>query len=506
MFRSLPLIVLTLVLCSACQTPGVKDVQSWVGAGEPEGRFIDQFKEPASGDAALSPDTQAATPGEEVSAGKEEPKSPTISIPEKALTGQRLSIGVARNKNIEAYLNSVLKKLQQAWPRESVSSYVFLRPSPEFNAYSTDQAIFVDYGLLRALESEDEVAALLAHEYSHILLGHQSLQSWSSMIGFAVEAYQTSTAVQYQTSGNTDNLIKNAVLGTAADKLGQEAFIPVFSRENEEEADALGTDLLLAAHYSPMGMVHMLQRLTSWEALLEQRKEEARKAAEEEKAKDGKREFSMDKLFADLGKATDKIGRRHYAATERLQTVKSYVRANYAQTPRNALLTAPYQVVFASSVTKRYFSGLDDMENAKKKLLAGQQKDALKLIRSHRCTALTEAVPYIRSLACRIATANGKPMLKALQADCQRDDTLLAEYKDLMARYEPKAPDKALTVADTAYESLDKTEVLLPDLIRLNRKVGDEGKTLAYFLTCKTSGNSELVALCQENLDTKKEK
>ncbi|OIQ49630.1 Metalloprotease LoiP precursor [Pseudodesulfovibrio hydrargyri] len=507
MLRTLPLIILVLILSFGCKTPELTNPKSWVGMDEPDTPFIDQFRNPAPEPCEADPETGPATVAAKAPDVEEGAPAPTIAIPEKALAGQRLTIGVARNEAIEAYLNSVLEKLQRAWPGEPVPSYVFLRPSPEFGSFAADHAVFVDYGLLRTLESEDEVAALLAHEYSHVLLGHQSLQSWSSLLGVAVDLYQTTASVKYRTSGDQDNLLKDAALSIAADKLGQNALIPVFSRDNEEDADSLGTDLLILSGYSPMGMVNLLQRVADWEDRQEQLKEEIRKAEEEARkaAKDGKDELSMDKLFADLGKATNKIGRKHYAAKDRESAVKQYVRTHYAGRPRNALLTEPYQAVFGSGKVAQYFNGLDDMDNAKLAAISGKPKDALALIRGKRCRTLIQDVPYVRYLDRDIAARNKKLKLKTLEADCQRDDTLLLEYRLLMIQYEAKAPKEALAVADTAYASLDKPELLLPDLIRLNKKLGNESQSLGYLVTCKGSGDSGLISSCQENLNTEKE-
>jgi Zn-dependent protease with chaperone function len=503
MLRSLSLIILVLVLSFGCKTPELSNPQSWVGMDEPDGPFIDRFRNPEPEACETVPETDAVQAQGTV---EEKTPAPTIVIPEKALTGQRLTIGVARNEAVEAYLNSVLKKLQQAWPGEPVPSYVFLRPAPEFNSFATDQAVFVDYGLLRSLESEDEIAALLAHEYSHVLLGHQALQNWSTLLGIAVDLYQTTASVKYRTSGNQDNLIKDAALSIAADKVGQQAFIPVFSRENEEDADSLGTDLLILSGYSPMGMVNLLQRVADWEDRQKQAEEEVRKAEEEAKkaANGGKSEFSMDKLFTDLGKAADKIGRKHYPARDREAAVKQYVRTYYAGRPRNALQAEPYQAVFRSRKVAHYFSGLDDMDNAKRASLSGQPKDAMHLIRTRRCQRLIDDVPYVRCLDRKIAQENNKLKLATLEADCRRDDILLDEYQRLMTAYEEKKPEAALTVADAAYESLGKSAVLLPDLIRLNKMLGNDAQSLGYLVTCKASGNAGLISLCQESLDTQK--
>lgn len=87
---------------------------------------------------------------------------------------------------LQAYLQRIVVRLAKGWPGEApalqvriVDSYAF---GPSADPYGN---VFVPLGMLDNVESEDEIAAMLGHEMSHVLLRHhdrlaafQSRKSW----------------------------------------------------------------------------------------------------------------------------------------------------------------------------------------------------------------------------------------------------------------------------------------------------------------------------------------
>lgn len=75
-----------------------------------------------------------------------------------------------------AHLNGVRDQLLQASDLPAVPGQVYVCAGDEFHGYTTPgSSIYLNIlnmGLLRCLENEDEVAAVLAHELPHSLLGH----------------------------------------------------------------------------------------------------------------------------------------------------------------------------------------------------------------------------------------------------------------------------------------------------------------------------------------------
>lgn len=92
-----------------------------------------------------------------------------------------LSYKLKRNSQTEAYLNSIAQTLINNFGADEVYNgyHVAILDSNEINAFATPAGhILVTKGLIKAAGSEDALAAVIAHELSHIQLGHplQSIQ------------------------------------------------------------------------------------------------------------------------------------------------------------------------------------------------------------------------------------------------------------------------------------------------------------------------------------------
>jgi len=110
--------------------------------------------------------------------------------------------------------------------------------------------IFVTRGMLEKLQSEAQLAAVLAHETVHVVARDVS-NMMSKQIGIALLL----TAVPSEKT-------PQGVL-TAAD-LARQIISLKFSRDDERDADLGGLDYMVAAGYDPYGMVetmHMLEKL-----------------------------------------------------------------------------------------------------------------------------------------------------------------------------------------------------------------------------------------------------
>ncbi|KAF8057924.1 oma1 [Scenedesmus sp. PABB004] len=119
--------------------------------------------------------------------------------------------------------------------------------SPDINAFvAPGGKVVVFTGLLQLVRSEDELAAVLAHETGHVLARHHAERlSQLNVTGLA-------------------NLLVRALLGVtipgALVVLG--IFLP-YSRAAEYEADAIGIRLLARACYDPQANVTMLAKLNA---------------------------------------------------------------------------------------------------------------------------------------------------------------------------------------------------------------------------------------------------
>jgi len=115
--------------------------------------------------------------------------------------------------------------------------------SDERNAVAVPSGfIFITRGLLGVIRSEDELAAVLAHEIAHHELRHNMLDA------AAGKAFK----------------VMNAVFGEDAQNGGQslmETMAVGYNKRHELEADRRGIELLALAGYQPHALVRVLDRL-----------------------------------------------------------------------------------------------------------------------------------------------------------------------------------------------------------------------------------------------------
>lgn len=196
---------------------------------------------------------------------------------ERDLFEKRIAYGLVYLPSFSAYANEVLDKLKVASGVTEIPGKVLIAANDQLDAGSSaDGNITVSLGYIRSLKSEDEFAALLAHELAHVLLRHHdsnfvgrtqkqlALLLNSAMVvrnafdkatGNAVSA--SLSASQRKTVGKMELMIK----------LNDRALHPAWKRGQEYEADRLGMDLVIKAGYSYTGgMLPWLEMVGSWEA------------------------------------------------------------------------------------------------------------------------------------------------------------------------------------------------------------------------------------------------
>ena len=116
------------------------------------------------------------------------------------------------------------------------------------NAFATPGGfVLVTAGLVRSLESEDELAFVLAHEIAHVLQRHHYRVIVKQRL--AEKAMKSVQAA----SGST----QNAALSQASAQL----FARGLDKSSEYEADRIGVELMTEAGYDPAAAISVLERL-----------------------------------------------------------------------------------------------------------------------------------------------------------------------------------------------------------------------------------------------------
>ncbi len=158
-----------------------------------------------------------------------------------------------------SYLNLLGQSLALVSDRpETFGGYHFLvLDSAEINAFAAPGGlIFVSRGLLRCADSEDGVAAILAHEIAHVAKQHGLKAIKTARFKDAGLAIGMAAVEEY---GSADLAKVTAAFSGTIDDITSTLVNSGYSRSAEKEADLAAVDILKRAGYDPNALVRMLE-------------------------------------------------------------------------------------------------------------------------------------------------------------------------------------------------------------------------------------------------------
>ena len=200
----------------------------------------DTFENPVTG----RTQRVALSPKEEIALGLN-------SVPEM----QRQFGGLHSDSVLQRKITLIGQRLVQVNPGVNQSPYYFqfhlLADDPTVNAFALPGGqIFITYGLLKLLGTDDEIAAVLAHEIVHVVGRHSNEQMAKAQL--------------------SQNLV-GAVIMAGGDDYGRAAgqvaqFVSQltntsYGRNDELESDRLGVRVMKNAGYKPEAMIHVMEIL-----------------------------------------------------------------------------------------------------------------------------------------------------------------------------------------------------------------------------------------------------
>lgn len=160
---------------------------------------------------------------------------------------------------LTAYLNQLgYKLLAQRDDPDQTKYTFFLVNDKSVNAFALPGGfIGVNYGLVKDTDSEDELAAVMAHEISHVTQRHfQRAYDVGKHSELPVIA-AIIAAIVLGAKGNAD--VGQAAIATAAGATAQHHIN--FTRHNEEEADRIGIHLMSKAGFNPEKMADFFEKM-----------------------------------------------------------------------------------------------------------------------------------------------------------------------------------------------------------------------------------------------------
>jgi hypothetical protein len=193
-----------------------------------------------------------------------EPHDNSYSIEQDVQLGQEAAAEVRRqypllnDEQIDSYVDRVGRDLVDAIPSDLQHPefrYTFdVVNLKEINAFALPGGpMFLNRGMLDAARTDGEVAGVMAHELSHVILRHGTAQATKG------QKFQIGSVI-----GQIAGAIVGGRTGSVISQGSQFALGATFlkySREYEREADLMGAQLMARAGYDPRQMADMFRTI-----------------------------------------------------------------------------------------------------------------------------------------------------------------------------------------------------------------------------------------------------
>jgi predicted Zn-dependent protease len=157
------------------------------------------------------------------------------------------------------YVRQVGQKISRNIPNQPFTYRFYVIKEEVYNAFAIPAGrIFINSGLLAAMDNEEELAGILAHEMAHVACRHISQQiDRSAKVNLATMAGVVAGIFLGAATGDP-TAMQAMTVGSAA--AGQSATL-AYSREDESQADQIGLGYLYKSGYSGRGMLTVLKKI-----------------------------------------------------------------------------------------------------------------------------------------------------------------------------------------------------------------------------------------------------
>lgn len=411
--------------------------------------------------------------------------------------------GLVREPKTEEYLNEILRKLLVANGMGELAPKVYLHGDPGAQALtSPDGGIFINYGLTHALQTETEVAFLVAHELSHFLLQHHS-SDWfvdtQSRMLTGMETLRMIGSSLAEKLGQDDSKLgkkmQQAVLiGSIIYDVSDNVMFSAWGREQEEEADRLGIDLMVGAGYYPYDAEGVMDIMAQQEALEKANSDKSKnltntrtaQATGLEQEDIGSNPF-IAQMASDLGSMIGELSSDHYSAADRSDNIFEYNEKHYSEAPYGLVTATPW-VADANHplnmVARNYKSSADALELLADGELSKAERQARKGVSGLTSNHAFPRVAFQRVRRAQNQTSKAEQNLRLAQADGTTPILVYYEYIDL--EYQRQDFKKILALVEKA-EDVAGGELpqLLPYQVFAYRALGNQQKAFELQKSCE---------------------
>ncbi|SDG93665.1 M48 family metallopeptidase [Roseospirillum parvum] len=434
-------------------------------------------------------------------------------------------LGVVREPRLEAYMNGILKRLVAASPRPDCQARAFVLPNNDFTTVATKGGgILIPLGLLREFKSEDEIAAVLGHELSHILYGHHDSDSFLETqddLAKGLNALNGATMLLGQMAGSdvVSSLNSTTQAARAVYLVSETVVGPAWTRDQEDQADFLGTDLMTKAGYNPTGMSRVMDVLIAYEKLIEERAEAQSvldDPANQEalsnsvmKLAEGGATGSMstgDAIEAAAGLiqvgaawiSTSDTAREHRSAEERKEQVSEYIRQFHRDDRRRRFTEDAWKAIHGGGVTGTVLAHYEAASQARKQIYAGEVDPALAAARTS-VGSPTENAPYPRLAFFEVRKMQGRrdKARQNLELAMRDPEVPWSVYRNMAElELEQGRTDRAVATLDKARQVYGDPVTIVPYAITVHRRSGQADQVGKLLRRCEQDGTRAMFQAC----------
>lgn len=161
---------------------------------------------------------------------------------------------------IVGYVNKIGKKILSVVQTQPFPYHFYVVQENVYNAFAGPAGhIFLNSGLFEAMESETELAGIIAHEIAHVVARHIS-QKIERSKKIQIATLAGIVAGIFIGSSGSSKAANAVTMGSVA---ASKSISLAYSREDEMQADQIGLEYLKETEYGGKGLLTMLKKIRS---------------------------------------------------------------------------------------------------------------------------------------------------------------------------------------------------------------------------------------------------
>ena len=181
-----------------------------------------------------------------------------VKLGEEAAAKIRQSYPLIEDPEIQRYMTTLGHRLVENAPQEWVNPVFHFTFTPvnvkEINAFALPGGpMFINRGMIDSARTEGEVAGVMAHELSHVLLRHGTANATKAQ-GFQFGALAGAIAGAVVGGGIGEVISQGSQLGLGT-------WLLRYSRDYEKQADLLGVQIMARAGYDPLDLARVFENI-----------------------------------------------------------------------------------------------------------------------------------------------------------------------------------------------------------------------------------------------------